>query len=129
MSWTTTGADAATMVTGLSALTAVIVWSRNQLDHRNQRRLAQARRLWNGYIDVAGIHTWRLRLVERGADDPPERLIVEVVNDDGTPNTPMAHLLGQVIESDGFVSRTPSPEQYEYLKSLRRQRPRGYPVT
>jgi len=116
------------MVTGASALTAVLVWGRNQIEQRRQRRLARTHRDWNGYIDIAGVATWGLRLVERQPDESPERVTLDVVNEDGSANQQMAHMLRNVVEADRFLSRAPSPEQLEFLKDLRRQRPRGYPV-
>jgi hypothetical protein len=53
-------------------------------------------------IDIGGLTTWVLRLVERQPDEPPERVTLDVVNEDGTPNLQMAALFRNVVETDRF---------------------------
>jgi hypothetical protein len=128
MSWMTSGADVGTMVTGAAALTAVIVWVKGQVEGWQAKRLARAHRNWNGYIDVGGVVTWGVRLVPRQPGDPEGRVVLDVVNGDGTPNIQMAQQMGTVVQTDGFISRAPTPEQWRFLIDLRHQQPRGYPV-
>ena len=55
MDWLTTGADAGTMATGISALTAAYVWTRGRLRDWPQERAAIRLRNWHGYIMPNGI--------------------------------------------------------------------------
>jgi len=118
------------MVTGLSAATAAYVWTRNQLRGWRDAKAARAYRYWNGYIILEGILTTFVRLVP-DADAPPERVTLDVIDRDGTPNPAMAQGLRQVIESDGMISRSPSVQQRAFLTDLRKKRfgaTTGYPV-
>jgi hypothetical protein len=119
----TTGADVGTMLTGLSAATAAFVWTRSQVREWRQQRAAIQRRSWHGYIDVGGISTWYVRL----ADDPKTptaRVVLDVVKQDGAPDDLMAYNLRLSIERDGMLSRPPTTQELELLKSLGRER--GY---
>jgi len=56
------------MLTGLSVLTATIVWTRTQWRDRSQRKADTALRNWHGYVMPEGISDWYVRL----AEDPRE---------------------------------------------------------
>jgi hypothetical protein len=118
------------MATGLSAATAAVVWFRRQLKERRDANSSRAYRSWNGYI-LQGGFTGFVRLVP-DPQAPPERVILEVINPDGSTNASMAHGLRQIIESDGMISRSPSVEQQAFLEDLRNSRfntGTGYPVS
>ncbi|ACU76141.1 hypothetical protein Caci_7312 [Catenulispora acidiphila DSM 44928] len=123
MSWLTDGSDVATMATGLSAVTAAFVWTNAQLRGWKQERAAMRRRNWHGYIELGMIDTWGVRLVEQ-PDEPTARVVLEVVTSDGTPDDHMAHTMHQRVKQDGWLSRSPTPTEYEFLKHLYRER--GY---
>jgi hypothetical protein len=123
------GAYVGTMLTGLSALTAAIVWTRKQMDDRRALKAARAYRYWNGYI-LQGQFLCFVRLVP-DEKAPPQRVTMDVINSDGTPNEAMAWGLKQIVEGDGMISRSPSTEQQAFLEDLRRHRfgpGPGYPV-
>ena len=130
MSWLEVGADVGTMATGLSAATAAFVWVRRQLQDRRNARDARAYRSWNGFIIQEGVFTGFVRLVP-DPSAPPERVTLDVINTDGSPNPNMAHALRLFIESDGMISRSPSVDQQAFLTDLRRKRfgtTTGYPI-
>ena len=130
MSWLEAGAQIGTMATGLSAATAAIVWGRRQYQERREAKAARAYRCWNGFIIQEGVFTGFVRLVPN-QDAPPERVTLDVVNPDGSPNQNMAHALRLCIESDGLLSRSPSVDQQAFLTDLRRKRfgtATGYPI-
>lgn len=66
------------------------------------------------------------------ADAPPQRVPVDDIDRDGTPNEAMAHGLKQIVQGDGMISRSPSIEQQAFLEDLRQNRfssPNGgYPI-
>ena len=131
MSWATTAADIGTMLTGLSATTATILWGRARVREWRADRDARRVRNWNGYIIREGVATWFVRVVEDGSAKWSERVILEVVNRDGTPNPDMAHALRLLAQGDGMLSRSPTTAQWHFLEDLRRERfgaPGGYPI-
>jgi hypothetical protein len=120
----TDGADIATMLTGISAVTAAFVWTRGQLRDWRQRRAAIQRRNWGGYIDVGGINTWYVRLAE-DPGEPTGRVALDVLRTiNGEPDAQLAHGMRLIIEQQGMLSRSPTPEELELLKHLGRER--GY---
>lgn len=132
MDWVTTGADTGTMLTGLSAVTATVLWGRTRIREWRAERDARRTRNWNGYIIRENVPTWFVRVIEDESNKSSERVTLEVINSDGTPNLAMAHLLRQLARNDGMLSRSPSPAQWRFLDDLRRARfgaPGGYPIT
>jgi hypothetical protein len=133
MSWLEEGAQIGTMLTGLSAVTAAFVWTRNQARDWELAKATRSYRYWNGFVVQGGVFTGFVRLVPNSKDAPPEGVTLDVINPNGSPNENMAHGLRQVIESDGMISRSPSVEQQAFLDDLRRNRfgmgGAGYPVT
>jgi len=131
--WTTTGAEVGTMATGLAAVTATALWVRNRAVEWTAARNARKSRNWNGYIIREGVGTWFVRLVEDDTSEKwSEKVTLEVVDQDGTPNPSMAHALRLFVQSDGMISRSPTPAQWEFLQDLRKARfgaPGGYPLT
>ena len=130
MTWLNTGADVGTMVTGASAATAAYVWARNQIEARRERKALREYRYWNAFITLEGILTGYVRIIQEPSD-PPERVTFDVINPDGSTNPQMAYGIRQAIESDGMVSRSPSPAQMDFLKDLRGNRwnrSGGYPI-
>jgi hypothetical protein len=111
------------MLTGLSAVTAAYVWTRSQVRGWREQRAEAQRRNWDGYIDVGGINTWDVRLTDNPAT-PSARVVLDVVKQDGTPDDMMAHNMRQCVLRDGILSRPPTTQELELLKSLGRER--GY---
>jgi hypothetical protein len=60
----TIGADVGAMLTGLSVLTATIVWTRTQWRDWRDRRAQLRLRNWHGYIMADTINEWHVRLAE-----------------------------------------------------------------
>jgi hypothetical protein len=119
----TIGADVGGMLTGLSVLTATIVWTRTQWRDRQQRKAATASRNWHGYVMPEGINDWYVRL----AEDPKTltaRVVLDVVGRDGEPDAAMAHSLREIVKGDGMLARVPTPEEYDFLIAQRKER--GY---
>lgn len=50
---------------------------------RRQEREARAQRKWHGYVTPEGIDTRYVRLADR-PDSPGERVVLDIVNADGT---------------------------------------------
>ena len=113
------GADIATMLTGLSAMTAAYVFVRGQLDGLRAQRAYRQRRCWHGYIDVGGIDTWHVRLAE-----PPGTggavVQLEFTQPDGSPTPEFARSARLVVERCGMLSRPPTTGELEFLKYLRK---------
>lgn len=123
MSWTSTGADYATMATGLSVVTATYVWVRKQLYDLRQERAAKRKRNWHGFIAMGQINTWYVRVADEPSG-PSSNVLLEVINKDGSPNEQMARSLRLSIEADGMLSRSPTTDEYEFLKHLHNEK--GY---
>jgi hypothetical protein len=125
----TIGTDIATMLTGLSVLTATIVWTRTQWRDWSQRKAAIAQRNWHGYVMPEGISDWYVRLVE-DPKTPTATVILNVVDRDGTPDASRAENLRQTIIGDGMLARVPTPEEYDFLRAQRKERGygKGFPV-
>jgi hypothetical protein len=119
----TAGADIGTMVTGLSAVTAAFVWTRSQVRDWRQQREARSARNWNGYIEVSGINSWYVRLAE-DPKEPSARVVLDVIDRDGDPDVNWAQNMRQRIVGDGILARVPTPEEYDFLSALRKER--GY---
>jgi len=128
MSWDQTGADYATMATGLSALSAAYVWIRNQLDVRRARQAETKARNWSGYIEPTGTWDWFVRLI----DEPPTpdaRVVLQVVQLDGKPDEQMAEGMRRVVMRDGRLASAPTADQMAWLVAMRKERfGKGYPV-
>jgi hypothetical protein len=116
----TIGSDIATMLTGLSAVTAAATWlTVRYRAGQTERNLTRARN-WNGFIMTNGISDWYVRLV----DDPktPAAVVpLEVINRDGTPDPQMAYGLRLAIESDGMLARVPTSQEFTFLKFLHKE--------
>jgi hypothetical protein len=131
MSWVTTGADVGTMLTGLSAVTATILWGRSRIRDWRDERAARVERNWNGYIIREYIPSWFVRVIEDGSANNTERVVLDVINKDGTPNANMAHQLKLYIRGGGTLTNPPSAAQWDFLQDLRLARfgaPSGYPI-
>jgi hypothetical protein len=90
---------------------------------RREQKAAIAERNWHGYIDTGGISDWPVRL----AEDPKEvtaTVVLNVVDRDGEPDASRAQDLRQTIIEDGMLARVPTPEEYDFLKTQRKER--GY---
>ena len=111
------------MATGLSAVTAAFVWTKGQVRGWRQEKAATRIKNWRGYIDLGQVNTWYVRLIEEPTS-PTARVILEIIDNDGTPNEQMAHSLRQVVKRDRLLSRSPTPGEFEFLKQLYRER--GY---
>jgi hypothetical protein len=124
MDFMTAGADVATMLTGLSAVTAAYVWTRTQWLGWRQQKVAQGRRTWHGYIALEGVDTWYVRPVPDAAP-LAGRVVLEVLSgQDGSPDEMLAQGMRIVAERDGMLSRSPTPDEFEFLKDQRKER--GY---
>jgi len=125
-------ANVATIVTGASALTAVIVWGQKQWNEQKQRRATTRRRTWNdGYIPMEEVSSWYVRLAKDDAGSTA-RIVLEVVDSNGNDlDEQMAYTLRLFVQRDGMLSQVPTPEQFAFLKELqkaRRARPGALPV-
>jgi hypothetical protein len=130
--WMTSGADIATMATGLSAVTAAATWLAVRWSARRREKAAAADRNWHGYIPTNGISDWHVLL----AEDPREvtaRVVLEVIDANGEPDGGRAHDLRETVKRDGMIVRVPNPEEYDFLRFLHKKfgygkgRPVGYP--
>lgn len=131
MGWVNTGTEFGTMLTGLSAVTATILWGRARVREWNDDRDARQARNWNGYIIREGIPAWFVQVVDNEDGYHSERVVLDVVNLDGTPNANMAHNLRLYVQTGGILTKPPSVAQWKFLEDLRRQRfgaPGGYPI-
>jgi hypothetical protein len=72
------GSQIATMLGGLSVLTAVTVWITTQWRGWREQRAFRSRRTWHGYIDVGGVSSWYVRLVDV-PDRPTSQVVLEVL--------------------------------------------------
>jgi hypothetical protein len=131
VSWVTAGADFGTMLTGLSAATATVLWVRTRLREWRVDRDARRDRNWNGFIVRENVPTWFVRVVAEKHEGGPERVVLDVVNVDGSPNVEMAHALRLYVREGGRLTLPPSPAQWDFLQDLRRARfgaPEGFPI-
>jgi hypothetical protein len=125
----TAGTDIATMLTGLSVLTATIVWVRKQWVGWRQERAQTRHRNWHGYVMTGTLNDWYVRLV----DDPQAvtgRVVLDVLRtSDGEPDPQMAASMRTVISRDGMLARVPNPAEFEWLKAQEKaRRDTGFPV-
>ena len=121
----TIGADVATMATGLSVLTATIVWTRKQFREWRELRRERQLRGWQDYINPHGINGWDVRLVV-DPDEPTALVVLEVLGaPDGAPHEQQAQNMRQRVLSDGMLSRSPTPDQRDFLIQLWSQRRSG----
>lgn len=125
----TIGADIAAMIVGVPVVTAGILWLMRGRAARKRRKGAIELRNWHGYIHPGGISDWYVRL----AEDPQyvsSRVVLEVIDRDGEPNGGRAHDLRETIKRDGMVARVPTPEEYDFLRYLYKERGygTGFPV-
>ena len=126
----TVGADVATrMLTGLSVVTATIVWGEKQWREYRARKALTAERNWGGYILPGGINSWDVVLAE-DPDLPTGRVVLDVVNSKGEPDVNMANNLRQLILRDGRITRAPTPAEAGFLRYLHKERGygKGFPV-
>ena len=120
----TTGADIGTMVTGISALTAAITWTAGRWRERQERLAAIRLRNWHGFVMLEGVDTWYVRLAEDDPGNPSARVVVEVIDPNGQPAPALAVNMRHRADGDGMLSRSPTPEEFDFLKALRKEK--GY---
>jgi len=125
----TIGADIGAMIVGVPVVAGGILWLTRWRAARKQRKAARELRNWHGYIPINGVSDWRVRLVE----DPQSlsaRVVLEVVDRDGKPDPSWAHDLRETIKRDGMIARVPTPEEYDFLRYLHKERGygKGLPV-
>ncbi len=120
----TAGADIGTMLTGLSAVTAAYVWTRSQWGGWRQEKLARSRRTWHGYVALEGVDTWYVRVAADGGRQAGQVVLEVLSGQDGSPDEMLAQGVRIVAERDGMLSRSPTPEEFEFLKDQRKER--GY---
>jgi hypothetical protein len=118
--WTSTGADIAEMASGLSIVVGVTVWIRRQVQNWKQQRAVERERNWHGFIDLGMLDTWYVRLVEV-PDSPTARVMLDVINRDGSLNEQHAYSVRQIISSDGRLSRSPTVAEYDFLQYLHKK--------
>jgi hypothetical protein len=120
----TIGADIATILTGLSVLTATIVWVRKQWGEFRTQQVERRYRNWHGFIMLEAVDTWYVRLAEQ-PDMPPGRVALDVLQTkDGEPDSQLAQGLRINVQRDGMLSRSPTPAEFDFLKDMRKER--GY---
>lgn len=111
----TIGADAATMATGLSVLTATVVWTRRQYREWRDSRRERQRRGWQDCINPHGISTRDVRLVV-DPDEPTALVVLEVPDSEGgKPADQRAQSMRQTILADQLLSQSPSPDQHDFI--------------
>lgn len=123
MSWTQDGANIATMIGSLSVITALIVWAARSCQRWIRRREEARQRNWHGSIEVGGIDTWYVRLIEHPTE-PTARVVLEVLDAAGKPTETGGHHMRQRASADGRLSRSPTTGELEFLRHLRAER--GY---
>lgn len=102
---------------------AVGAWVRRLRLGRRESKAAIEHRNWHGYIELGGINTWPVRLMEH-PKSPTAIVVLEVIDDEGAPDVHWAHNLRQWVQQDGMLARPPTAEEFELLKALARER--GY---
>jgi hypothetical protein len=125
----TIGADIAVMIVGVPVVAAGILWLTRWRAARKRLKAARELRNWHGYINPHGVSNWYVRLVE----DPQRltaRVVLEVIDRNGDPDEGWAHDLRETIKRDGMIARVPTPEEYDFLRYLYKERGygKGLPV-
>lgn len=125
----TIGADIGGMIVGVPIVAGGILWLTRWRAARKQRRAARELRNWHGYINPHGVSDWRVGLVE----DPQRltaRVVLEVIDRSGQPDEGWAHDLRETIKRDGMIARVPTPEEYDFLRYLFKERGygKGFPI-
>lgn len=123
--------EIAVIVAALPAATGAFVWTQRQRDRLRERRTARETRNWSGYVSAPGIATWYVKVIRDPDTNWTDRVVLDVLNPDGTPNPGMAHTLRLHADGDGMLSRSPTPAQWEFLKDLEKDRFNrgdGYPI-
>lgn len=125
----TIGADIGAMIVGVPVVAAGILWLTRWRAARKQRKAAIELRNWHGYIHPSGISDWYVRL----AEDPQTvtaRVVLEVIDRNGESDGARANDLRETIKRDGMVARVPTPEEYDFLRYLHKERGygTGFPV-
>jgi hypothetical protein len=111
----TIGADAATMATGLSVVTATVVWTRRQYREWRDSRRERQRRGWQDFINPHGISTWDVRLAVE-PEEPTALVVLEVLDGpSGEPADQRAESMRQAIQADQMLSKSPSPAQRDFI--------------
>jgi hypothetical protein len=111
----TAGSDIATMATGLSVLTATVVWTRRQYGEWRDTRRERQRRGWQDFINPHGISSWDVRLVV-DSDEPTALVVLEVLDSPcGKPADQRAQSMRQTILADQMLSKSPSPDQHDFI--------------
>jgi hypothetical protein len=126
-----TGTEIAVIVAAMPAATGAVVWTLRQRDRLRERRTARETRNWSGYVITPGIATWYVKVIKDPDTKWTERVVLDVVNPDGTPSPEMAHALRLYADGDGTLGRSPTPAQWEFLKDLQKDRFNrgdGYPI-
>ena len=126
-----TVADIAIIIAAVPTFFGGFLWARLQLSKIHDRRTAREVRNWNGYIDRTGVNSWCVKVIEDPDHKWTERVLLDVVDMDGTPNPSMAHALRLFANSDGMLCKYPSEEQWRYLRDLQKDRfnsGQGYPI-
>jgi hypothetical protein len=130
----TYGVDIATMLTGLSAVTAASVWTTDRVRAWRQHAGLKKARIWNvGYIPMDRFQFWFVKLADDDKQDPMGgRVILEVLRTEGGEcDSQMAWSLRNQVKR-GSLAMPPTPEQEVFLRNLqraRRARPGAFPVT
>lgn len=93
-------------------------WDGWRADRRQRKR-----RTWHGYIDVGSIDTWNVRLAEPSHTNSAV-VTIEITKANGTPNDQGAATFRRVVQRDGFLSRSPTVAELDFLKHLRKRQ--GY---
>lgn len=116
----TIGTDIATMLTGLSAVTAAATWLISRYRAWKAEKDRTRARNWHGFIMTNGIDDWYVRLI-----DDPQTLSsivpIEVVDRDGTPDPQRAHDMRETVKRDGRLARVPTEQEFAFLKFLHKK--------
>ncbi len=116
----TIGSDVATMLTGLSAVTAAATWLTSRYRAWQQEKAQIRARNWHGFIMTTGISDWYARLI----DDPktPTAVVpLEIVDRYGNPDPAMAQGLREIVKQDGMLARVPTQQEYAFLRFLNKE--------